>query len=107
MNEIVTAVGKLTSNRPEVQVLAATELGVPRPVLLALWEGAGGLLDFKEQTPSEIALQVHEAVGRHRQATYERELLLRLRMLNEDFLRTMIGVEKRNIELEEKLKGEP
>src|SRR4051812_5259938 len=76
------AVEKLCSSRPDIQVLLATDSGIQRHVVLALWGGASGVLEFKSQSKNEIVLEIQEWIGRHRQVVRERELLLRLHALN-------------------------
>ncbi len=104
--DLPAVVEKLLAARPELQVMLATDVGLPRPLALAMWSGATSLLDFRTQTREEILHKIHEALARHRQAAGERELLLRLRGLNEDFLKNVVAIEKRNIELEEQLRPE-
>jgi CheY-like chemotaxis protein len=98
-------VERLCTARPDIQVLIATDSGIQRPVVLALWGGASGVLEFKSQSKNEIVLEIQEWIGRHRQVMRERDLLLRLHTLNEDFLKTIVAAEKRAIELEEKLQA--
>jgi DNA-binding NtrC family response regulator len=100
------AVKQLTASRPEVQILVATGAGVSRSLLQALHAGASTVLDFRTESKPEILTRVQEAVARHGQANRERSLLLRLRSLNEDFLKNVVALEKRNIQLEERLRSE-
>jgi len=104
--EATAAVEQLTRARPEIQILVATDAGVPRSVVLSLWGGASGVLEFKNQTRNEIVSQIQEWVSRHRQTAKERQLLLRLRALNEEFLKNIVAAQKRNMELEERLQPE-
>jgi CheY-like chemotaxis protein len=90
----------------EAQVLAASDAGVPRPLVLALCAGASGILEFKSQSRSEILWQIREWAARHERAGRERDLLFRLRSLNEDFLKQMVAAQKRNLQLEEQLQPE-
>lgn len=99
-------VERLSKERPEIQILIATDAGIPRSVVLSLWGGASGVLEFKNQTRNEIVLQIQEWLSRHRQAAKERQLLLRLRALNEEFLKNIVAAQKRNMELEERLAPE-
>lgn len=99
-------VERLAKERPEIQILMASDAGIPRSVVLAMWGGASGVLEFKNQTRHEIVLQIQEWVSRHRQAAKERQLLLRLRALNEEFLKNIVAAQKRNMELEERLAPE-
>jgi DNA-binding NtrC family response regulator len=98
-------VERLTSARPDIQVLLATDMGIERQIVLALWGGASGVLEFRTQSKNEIVLEIQEWIGRHRQVMRERDLLTRLHALNEEFLRTIVAAEKRAIELEEKLEA--
>lgn len=103
--EAPKVVEQLTAARPDLQVLLATDSGIPRQVVLSLWGGASGVLEFRSQTKNEIVLEIQEWIGRHRQVLRERDLLLRLHALNEEFLKTIVSAEKRNLELEEKLEA--
>lgn len=103
VEEAARLIEQLNTARPDMQVLLATDSGIPRHVVLGLWSGASGLLEFKSQSKNEIVLEIQEWVGRHKKLRGERDLLLRLHRLNEDFLRTIVSSEARNIELEEKL----
>lgn len=99
------AVERITASRPDIQVLLATDTGIDRQVVLSLWGGASGVLEFRTQSKNEIVLEIQEWIGRHRQVMRERDLLLRLHALNEEFLKTIVAAEKRAIELEEKLEA--
>src|SRR6185295_9299026 len=57
----------LCGARPDIQVLLATDIGIQRPIVLALWGGASGVLEFKSQSKNEIVLEIQEWIGRHRQ----------------------------------------
>jgi len=103
--EAPKAVEKLTAARPDVQVLLATDAGIDRQIVLSLWGGASGVLEFRTQSKQEIVLEIQEWIGRHRMVMRERDLLMRLHRLNEDFLKTIVAAEKRAIELEEKLEA--
>lgn len=94
---------RVAAARPDAQVLLATALGLPRGVLGALSAGATGLLDFRSQQPPEIVLALQRAFQRFHRLQQETHLLLRLRALNEEFLKTIVNAERRNIELEQKL----
>lgn len=102
VEESATTIQVLLAARPELQILAATHQGVPARLDLALRSGAAGLIDLGGDSP-RIDRQVHEASIAHARAAGERELLLRLRTLNEEFLRNVVSMEKRNIELTERL----
>jgi CheY-like chemotaxis protein len=95
-----------SSMHPEAHVLAASDAGVPRPLILALCAGASGVLEFKSQSRAEILWQIREWAVRHERASRERDLLLRLRALNEDFLKQMVAAQKRTLQLEEQLQPE-
>jgi DNA-binding NtrC family response regulator len=100
------AIAVLTSARPDIKILAASDAGVPRTIVQCLSAGASGVLEFRSQSRQEIVQQIQEWVGRHRQSAKERELLVRLRELNEEFLKEVVAAQKRNLELEDKLKPE-
>lgn len=104
-HECPKSVEQLTHARPDIQVLLATDFGIARQVVLSLWAGASGVLEFKSQSKNEIVLEIEEWVARHRKVLRERDLLLRLHKLNEEFLKTIIAAEKRAIDLEEKLEA--
>lgn len=100
------AIRSLKYSRPDVEVLAACDLGVPRPLLRVLEAGANGLLEFRTQSRGELLSVTQSALARHRVSARERELLLRLRGLNEEFLRAMVAAQKRSLELEDQLTRE-
>src|SRR5438874_5216161 len=94
VEEAATTIQVLLAARPELQVLGATHAGVPPLLDQALRSGAAGLVDLRGDAP-RIERQVHEASVAHQRAAGERELLLRLRTLNEEFLRNVVAMEKR------------
>jgi DNA-binding NtrC family response regulator len=98
-------VERLTSERSDLQVLLATDTGISRQVVLSLWAGASGVLEFRSQSRNEIVLEIQEWITRHRQVQNERDLLLRLHTLNDEFLKTIVTAEKRALELEDKLEA--
>lgn len=98
------AIRVLRESDPDVQILIATDGGLPEPLAIALDAGASGVVDVAAD-PAFLAHRVHEAWIDYLKVSGERELLMRLRDLNEDFLRNMISLEKRNIELTEQLQG--
>ena len=89
--------------RPDVQVLIASQTGVARDVVLALAYGAAGVLEFRSQSKEEIVLEIRLWLSKSKLASRERDLLERLRALNEKFLKTIVAAEKRNIDLEQEL----
>ncbi len=93
------AIATMLSVRPDLKILAATKLGMPSHVRLCIEAGANHLIDLKEGS-QETALLLRRAVAEHQKAVRQRELLLKLRDLNEDFLRAMVRETKRNFELE-------
>jgi CheY-like chemotaxis protein len=98
----------LRDSWPATQLLAATRLGVPPHVAGALGAGATDLVDLRAPDGAGVAEQVRRAVERYARASQERELLVRVRTLNEGFLKNFVDLEKRNIELETKLgKAQP
>lgn len=96
---------KLNHLRPEIQILVATNLGVPDAIALALQAGASNVIDLTNNDPKHIGKQLRHALEMHRKSLQERQLLLRLRSLNEHFLKNMVALEQRNIELEERLEA--
>lgn len=94
------------AGHPETQVLAASDAAVPRALVLSLSAGASGILEFKSQTRAEILGQIRDWVSRHHKLARERDLLFRLRELNEDFLKQVVAAQKRALELEEQLQPE-
>ena len=104
--ELEAAVARVGRARPVVQVLVATRLGVPEHVSTALDDGVSGIVDLRALDPARAASTVARALGRHERAMRERELLRKLHELNEEFLKAMVVLDKRNVELEETLHGE-
>jgi DNA-binding response OmpR family regulator len=94
---------KLTQTFPTLVVFAATKLGVPMQIVLAMNSGAVNMLDLAANDHGELTRLLNEGVARHRRRMRERELLLRLRALNEDFLKNMVTLEQRNIQLEKQV----
>ncbi|MFC1609747.1 response regulator [Myxococcota bacterium] len=94
---------KLVLIRPEIQIVAATRLGVPMHLGLLLRAGATNVLDLEAKDTEEIGGQIRTALDRYGRTIQERELLLRLRDLNEEFLRTLVTSEKLKIEIEKKV----
>ncbi len=89
--------------RPEVEVLAATRRGVPVHVAMVLRAGAGEVLDLEAKRSENLLAQLNTALGRYERNRDEQGLLVRLRALNEEFLRNFVALEKRNIELQHSL----
>jgi DNA-binding NtrC family response regulator len=106
-SDLPVTVKRLSAILPAVQVLFATRLGVPPQVSAAFDAGVDDLLDLKELDAAQIGAAIERAVSRHQRANRERELFLKLHALNEDFLRSMVIMDKRNLELEELLRGDP
>ena len=106
-SSLLADIEQFSALHPEAQLLAASDVAVPRPLILALCAGASGILEFKSQSRAEILWQIREWAARHDRAGRERDLLFRLRALNEDFLKQMVAAQKRNLELEEQLQPEP
>lgn len=100
------AIQQVISAHPGVQVLAATKLGVPVHLSLVLQRGASSVLDLKAKDHDEIQQQLQEALRRHRQITRQRELLSRIYELNEEFLKNIVLLEKRNVELVSKFQND-
>src|SRR5918996_6562484 len=99
-----TDIERFSASHPEAQVLAASDEGVPRALVLALSAGASGILEFKSQSRAEILAQIRDWVSRHHKLARERDLLFRLRTLNEEFLKQVVAAQKRTLELEERLR---
>ncbi len=100
-------VSLLAAERPDVQILLASDQGIARNVVLALWAGASGVLEFKTQTRQEIVLEIQEWITRHRQRGREVELLQRLHALNDEFLKEVVTAQRRTLELEAELGKAP
>lgn len=92
------AIRALKAVRPELQVLVAVHDAVPPAVSAVLRAGAAGFIDLSADEQS-VSSTVRDAWIAHERESGERELLLRLRDLNEEFLRNIIDLEKRNLEL--------
>ncbi|HZA13850.1 MAG TPA: response regulator, partial [Myxococcaceae bacterium] len=84
----------------------ASDDGVPRALVLALSAGASGILEFRSQSRGEILAQIRDWVSRYHKLARERDLLFRLRELNEEFLKQVVAAQKRTLELEEQLRPE-
>ncbi len=95
------AIGALRAAQPDVQVLAVAT-GVEEALSEALGVGIAGVVD-PAADPAQLAQRIHNAWIEYLRASGERELFLRLRNLNEEFLKNLIALDKRNIELTEKL----
>ncbi|MBN1959379.1 MAG: response regulator [Deltaproteobacteria bacterium] len=102
---LAETVVQLTTANPEIQILVATRLGVPPQVSAAFDAGARDLLDIKECDPAQIGAAIDRALARHKQTRKERDLLIKLHTLNEDFLKAMVVLDKRNNELEQIVQG--
>lgn len=102
--EAASAIQKLKAAHPEVQILAATKAGVPSHLDLALQAGACGLVDILAR--GRLIERIGCATEHYERVVRERKLLLRLRLLNEEFLKNMISLEKRSIDLEGKVEPE-
>lgn len=94
---------RLREALPQAQVLLASDAGVPRAIVAALGHGASGVLEFRRQTRQEIVGQIRVWMARAERERRERALLVRLRGLNEEFLRHVVTAQKRNLELEAQL----
>jgi DNA-binding NtrC family response regulator len=105
-SELPLTVARVSWARPEVQVLVGTRLGVPAHVSAALEAGASDLVDLKERDAAVVGPAIERALQRHRRAVRERELLEKLRELNEGFLKAMVAMDHRNQELEEVISGD-
>lgn len=101
--ETLASIPKLVQARPEIQVLAATEVHVATEVAHALMSGAESILNLRATKNADQAVAIRDLVNRFHHRSRERELLMRLRSLNEEFLKHMVAAERRNLELEEQL----
>ena len=99
-DKAVATIQKLRASNPEMAVVTATPNGLPDRVGLALRAGASDVLDTCAAKPETIAEQIDNALARHGRAAQARELLLRLRDLNEKFLTSFVSLEEHNVALE-------
>src|SRR5205823_1674364 len=60
-----STVEKLRADHPDVQVLLASASGLPRNLVLGLWAGASGVIEFTKQSRNEIILAIQEWITRH------------------------------------------
>jgi len=104
--DALDAIRRLTQERPEIDVLAATTDELPVTILGALHSGASRVLDLKSEELPRSARQIRDAVHRTQRALKERDFLVKLRDINEEFLKNMLSLERRNIDLEEQLEPE-
>lgn len=105
--ELAFSVGRVTFACQGIPVVAVTRLGVPAHIAAALALGATDFLDLRAGDPGRIAAALDRALTRHHRASRQRDLLGKLRTLNEEFLKAMVVMDRRNLELEEALKGDP
>jgi len=103
---LAATIRQLRTACPELQVLMATRLGVPHHVSAALEAGVVDLLDLKSDDPAQTCIALGRALARHAQSVRERQLLFRLRDLNEDFLKTTVQLDKRNMQIEQSVLGD-
>ena len=96
------AVRAIREAHPDAQILVVTNGGIPAPVAAALLAGAAGVIDLAAD-PALLGRGLHDAWMDFMRSSGERELLLRLRDLNEEFLRNVVALEKRNLELTDQL----
>src|SRR5688500_7990520 len=99
--QTAAAVQALRAAQPDVQVLAAAQ-GMEDTIAEALGAGVTGVVDVGAD-PAQLAHRIHNAWIDYLRASGERELFVRLRNLNEEFLKNLIALDKRNIELTERL----
>src|SRR5436305_7544081 len=84
------AVRALIAVKPELQVLVAAA-SVPARFDEVLRAGASGLLDLSSE-PAVLSSAIQEAWIAHEREICERELLARLKSLNEEFLKNVIAM---------------
>jgi DNA-binding NtrC family response regulator len=104
--DVPSEVATIHQRLPDVQVLLATNIGLPKALVSALVAGVTGVLEFRTQAPQEIVQTIQQALARNDRQRREGELLQRLHGLNEEFLKTIVATEKRNIELEQRMLAE-
>src|SRR5688572_7059910 len=85
--ESLASIARLAQARPEIQILAATDSQVPAQVAQALRGGAETILSLQATQNADQAAAIRDLVARFHHRSRERELLMRLRSLNEDFLK--------------------
>src|SRR5438128_2427756 len=61
--EAAKAVEAMVGASPGMEILVATDIGMPRQVVLSLWAGAAGVLEFRTQTRQEIVLEIQEWIS--------------------------------------------
>jgi len=105
-DDVSAAIAKLHEANPAMQILAATSWGMPQPIGSCVRAGASDLVDFDATDIQAMSKQVQAALGRHRLALREHELLLKLRAINEEFLKNLVNLEDRNLTLQEQLEPE-
>jgi DNA-binding NtrC family response regulator len=100
------AIRKLRSADSEIVVLAATNQGVPAHLGSVIAGGTADILDLKASHSEIVGRQIDDALKRHRWAVRERELLLRLRSVNDELLRSLVNLEEHNVALARLLQPE-
>jgi DNA-binding NtrC family response regulator len=96
----VESIERLREKNPGIEIVVATRFGVPLHVGMVLHAGASTVLDIRANNDSEMVAQLQEAAKRHDRNHKERDLLLKLRHMNDEFLKNVVALEQRNIDLE-------
>jgi DNA-binding NtrC family response regulator len=96
----------LAAARPEVQIIAVTAQSVPRSLRDALRAGATQVIDMGGSSNDEVAGVLGRALGQQRRVLAERRFLAELRTVNDEFLRALVLLDKRNEELLSELRGD-
>jgi DNA-binding NtrC family response regulator len=97
---------RLSAARPELQIIAVTTGGAARQLRDALREGATQVVDTALGSADELGAVLGRALSQQRRVLQERRFLGELRALNDEFLRTLVLLDKKNAELTQRLYGE-
>ncbi len=99
-------VSYLKTASPASELLLATHVHAPPWFRAALDHGARDLIDLADEDPRHLAGALERAAARHQRAQRERALIMKLQTTNEEFLKSMVALERRNQELSELMQGE-
>lgn len=86
--------------RPDIQLVGVTARPVPPHMTLALQAGVRDIINLRLDDLEHVAERAQAALKRFVGQLEEVEFLRQLHVLNDEFLRQMVSLEKRNIELE-------
>jgi len=100
-----SAIAFFKDHHPRTQMVAVTHRAVPPHVTLAIQAGIDDMASMRLEEPESVVARVREAIRRHDGERRELELLRSVRDLNDEFLNSIIALEKRNMELERALMG--